>query len=83
MIKRNLLLLAVIILISGCGSESGVYTLYRNSIVDARMRIHLATFDAADGADYNSENCDLAAKLFRQQPRVETRFWCEKGPYKK
>jgi hypothetical protein len=44
------------------------------------MRIHVATFDAADnGPDYNFEDCNIAADLFGQQPGLLTRFWCERA----
>jgi hypothetical protein len=29
--------------------NGGAFTLYRNSVLDSSMRIHVATFDAADG----------------------------------
>jgi hypothetical protein len=62
-------------------TDGGIYTLYRNSVLDASMRIHIATFDAEEGEDYNAENCNIAADLFQRQPDVETRFWCEPGRY--
>ena len=66
----------------GCGPKSdGVYTLYRNSPVGDTMRIHVATFDAADGSDYNIRNCEIAKTLFAEQPGVTARYWCEKGRY--
>jgi hypothetical protein len=68
--------------LSGCG-DGDRFTLYRNSKLDPNMRLHVATFDTADGASYNRENCDLAAKLFQGQEGVTTRFWCEKGAYRK
>jgi hypothetical protein len=40
----------------------------------------LATFDASDG---NKENCEQAQALFQAQPGVKTKFWCEKGRFKK
>ncbi len=46
------------------------------------MRIHVASFDAEYGAEYNSENCNVAADLFQQQESVATRFWCEQGRYR-
>lgn len=46
------------------------------------MRIHVATFDAAETEAYNSENCRIAAELFQQQPNVKVRYWCEKGRYR-
>ena len=79
---------AIILLIIGlasCGmpGDSQVYTLYRNSTVDGINRVHVATFDAADGEQYNHENCQLAAELFQQQPGTQTKFWCEKGQFRK
>lgn len=62
-------------------SDGDVFTLYRNSVLDPSMRIHVATFDTADGKDYNAENCNLAADLFQKQDGVETRFWCEPGRF--
>ncbi len=69
---------------AGTTPEDEVYTLYRNSVTAPGMRIHIATFDATDsGEGYNFENCNIAADLFRQQPGVATRFWCERGRYRK
>jgi hypothetical protein len=69
------------IVLLGC-SDAAVYTLYRNSVVMEGARLHVATFDAADAEDYNSENCLAARDLFQQQPGVRTRFWCEKGKFR-
>ena len=70
-------------LLSGCGpSNREVYTLYRNSLLDPLMRIHVATFDANESGTYNQENCQVAAGLFQAQPSVTTRFWCEQGRFK-
>ncbi|HEY8357712.1 MAG TPA: hypothetical protein VIL30_09645 [Ramlibacter sp.] len=77
-----LLVAAAALLGAGC-SGSGEYTLYRNSALDAKMRIHLATFNAAEGNDYNSENCEIAARMFMGQPGVKVAYWCEKGSYRK
>jgi hypothetical protein len=76
--------LATIALI-GC-NDTGVYTLYRSSptietISGEGARIHVATFDAADGADYNRENCEAARSLFVSQPGVVVRYWCERGRF--
>lgn len=74
--------------LSGC-ADSYAYTLYRNSAIDQNMRIHIATFDASEGFnesngnDYNSQNCEIAAKLFQAQLGVTVRYWCEKGSFKK
>lgn len=59
----------------------GTYTLYRDSTL-ASMRIHVATFDAAEGDDYNQTNCQIAANLFSSQPGVSIRYWCEPGKYR-
>ena len=65
--------------------DSKVYTLYRSGVLDTKMRLHVATFDADDGnttEEYNHDNCEQAAALFQSQPRVITKFWCEKGRFR-
>jgi hypothetical protein len=69
------------IVLLGCG-DAVTYTLYRNSPVIPDARLHVATFDSGDGAQYNSENCQAARDLFQQQPGVQTTFWCEKGRFR-
>ena len=69
--------------LAACGGGADSYTLYRNSVLDANMRVHVGTFDAADGEKYNSENCKVAADLFQRQDGVKTKFWCEKGSFNK
>lgn len=66
-----------------CGGNESVYTLYRNSLLDGALRIHVATFDTVDGADYNAQNCALVADLMQMQDGVRTRFWCEPGRYRR
>jgi hypothetical protein len=66
----------------GCG-DAVTYTLYRNLFVIPDARLHVATFDSTDGAQYNSENCLLARDLFQQQPDIRTTFWCEKGKFRR
>lgn len=61
---------------------SDVYTLYRDSVLDTHMRIHIATFDAAESVEYNRGNCMLARDLFLAQEGVATNFWCEPGRYR-
>jgi len=51
--------------------------------MDENMRVHVATFDATDGETYNKQNCDQAQLLFQAQPDIKTKFWCEKGAFKK
>ena len=71
------------LLIVGCSNSESSYTLYRNSVTDENLRIHVATFDATDGHNYNMSNCQIAQDLFLKQDGVKTRFWCEKGIFKK
>jgi hypothetical protein len=81
--------------VGSCGKPSSPeFTLYRNSSVDASMRIHFASFDAADkgaGPDvgkFNQGNCKLAADLLNANVAKlnagahPARFWCEKGAYR-
>lgn len=82
------LLAALVVGIALCSpaaaqSDADVLTLYRNSVVDGTMRIHVATFDSSDGRDYNAENCDLAANLFQRQEGISVRFWCEPGHFRR
>jgi hypothetical protein len=80
---RFIFLVTGVIFISSCSSNDHVYTLYRNSVIDSNMRIHIATFDAKEDEVYNKENCELARDLFQKQEGVTAKFWCEKGRYKK
>ena len=70
-------------LIVSCDSGGDSFTLYRNSITDENMRIHVASFNSSDGEAYNRGNCEQAQLLFQAQPDVKTKFWCEKGAFKK
>jgi hypothetical protein len=71
-----------ILFISGC-SDNSTYTLYRNSVINEAMRIHVASFDTKDGNDYNSGNCQIAQELFQNQDGVTVKYWCEKGNFKR
>jgi hypothetical protein len=80
----NLALCCAITLIGPVlADDAGVFTLYRNSLLDDTARIHVASFDAAEGEPYNLENCNLIASLMQEQPEVKTRFWCERGRYRR
>lgn len=68
---------------AGCERDASSYTLYRSSTANDSLRINVATFDASDGELYNRDNCEQARELFQAQPLVKTRFWCEKGRYRK
>jgi hypothetical protein len=68
---------------AAAAGPSQSFTLYRNSVLDPKMRIHLATFDAVDGEAYNRGNCDQAQALFQAQDGVKTKFWCEQGKFKR
>lgn len=67
----------------GCTGRDDRYTLYRDSAVDPTQRVHVATFDAADGDAYNHDNCEAARAVFQAHPDIRTKFWCEKGHFKK
>ena len=69
------------VVLLGC-SDGTAYTLYRISVAMESARVHIATFDASDGAPYNDENCSYARDLFQRQSGVKTTFWCEKGKYR-
>lgn len=77
--------------------DGGAYTLYRSGVyvpaaevlrpglkseVEA-LRVHVATFDAGEGEEYNRENCQTAQQLFQSQPGVTVRYWCEKGRFRR
>lgn len=79
---QALMLVSTTLLIA-CGNSDSSYTLYRNSPIDEHMRIHVATFNAKDGHDYNMSNCQTAQELFQNQKGVTAKFWCEKGNFKK
>lgn len=81
----------------GCNSslpnkDATTVTLYRNSPLSIGDRVHWATFDAADGSDYNRGNCQMAARILNsnfaasvkaegKQPFHGVGFWCEIGRY--
>ncbi|MEP6622692.1 MAG: hypothetical protein ABJE47_25445 [bacterium] len=65
-----------------CGGSGDTFTLYRNGVANDSLRIHVATFDAKESADYNHENCEQARELFQVQPATRSRYWCEKGRFK-
>lgn len=80
---RRLAAIISLAAMAGCNLPSSTepYTLYRSSIVGA-LRVHVATFDASDGDEYNAINCQIAADLFQRQPGVTVTYWCEKGRYR-
>jgi major membrane immunogen (membrane-anchored lipoprotein) len=83
MSKSLVPVISTAVLLSACStSESETYTLYRSSLADSSLRIHVATFDARDGEAYNRENCQIAMDLFQKQPGVRVRYWCEKGKFR-
>jgi hypothetical protein len=79
--KKTLFLL-ILVIVTGC-KDDVIYTLYRSSITDENLRIHVATFDVKESAQYNNENCKIASELFEKQTGVRVKYWCEKGSYKK
>ena len=87
MTQNLLFAVSASLILAACGatgaSEGTSFVLYRNSVADENMRIHVATFDASDGEAYNRDNCEQAQSLFQGQPGVKTKSWCEKGRFKK
>jgi len=79
---RSFLLVACLLL-SACEGSGAMVTLYRSSPGDDAMRIHVASFDADKSAAYNDESCRLAAEHFRKQAKLNVRYWCEPGPFRK
>jgi uncharacterized protein YcfL len=72
-----------VLFLIGCSSEAGAYTLYRSSLVNDSLRVHVATFDAEDGSVYNRDNCEEAKTLFQSKHGEKLRYWCEMGTYRK
>ncbi len=84
MLGKNLVALVLVSeILLGCSGSDSKYTLYRNSVTDENLRVHVATFDAESGNDYNMGNCMIAQELFQKQPGIKTKFWCERGNFKK
>jgi hypothetical protein len=75
--------ITAILALGACGqADAETFTLYRNSVTDPNMRLHVATFDAREDGRYNRENCEITQDLFAGQPHVTVRYWCEKGRYR-
>ena len=72
---------AIALAAAAAAAPDTVFTLYRNSVLDASAREHVATFDTDQGRSYNQENCWTAQKLFQAQSGVTVTFWCEKGRF--
>jgi len=93
-----------LVVLASCAMEGvTAYTLYRTGIDiptqthDETLRIHVATFDAQQDANYNLANCEFAQELFTSnQPHfrnyrsntvaagtIKVKYWCEKGRLKK
>lgn len=68
--------------LGACQPRGPFYTLYRSSVTDPRVRLHIATFDTANRDEYNRDNCQIAAELFAKQLGVVVRHWCEKGGFR-
>ncbi|ANU08449.1 hypothetical protein A6F65_02163 [Paraurantiacibacter namhicola] len=56
------------------------------------MRVHFATFDAADGLEYNLANCRMAARALNAnvaalaeklayERQSDLGYWCEAGAF--
>lgn len=65
-----------------CAGDKNTYTLYRNGEATDTLRVHVATFDAKEEAEYNRDNCEQARELFQLHPAARSRFWCEQGRFR-
>jgi hypothetical protein len=88
---------SVAALLSSCGpgapyvqiDGSTTFTLYRNSSTSngLTMRIHVATLDTAEGADYNAGSCAELARAMNQRHAAfqggepTQTWWCEPGRF--
>jgi hypothetical protein len=93
-VGRFLSILVITLALGGCDHKPATYTLYRNSPLDAAMRVHWATFDAADKGSgyepqpYNQGNCEFDAKVLNDNAKrlnngkALFQFWCEPGRYR-
>lgn len=90
----GLVLISSCTALAACSEErAATVTLYRNSALDASMRVHWATFDADDKGGYNLNNCLMAARLLNANVTASAKaqgmqrdrflgFWCEPGNYR-
>ena len=82
--SMNKLAVIVALAATACSqSDDGIFTLYRDSVTDDQMRVHVAAFDSLDGAQYNHDNCYRGIEGFRSQITMGHRFWCEKGRFRR
>jgi hypothetical protein len=86
------LLLSCSLLVACSGKPKDPVTLYRNSQLDHNLRVQFATFDAADGTNYNLSNCQMASRVLNANMDSIARasggkrdealgFWCEIGRF--
>jgi hypothetical protein len=61
--------------------DGEVATLYRQSVVGME-RVHLATFDARDGRNFNWLNCSATAESLNARDDTLVPYWCEQGRFR-
>jgi len=85
-----LMAIAAATLVTSCDDGPAVpVTLYRSSPLSPGLRVHWATFDADESAEYNIRNCTMAARLLNANIRAlngeaydpALGFWCEPGRF--
>ena len=74
---------SLLALAMACSGNPNTYTLYRNGTASDTLRIHVATFDADEQGDYNRDACEQTRELYQTQPTFVSRFWCEKGRFRR
>lgn len=92
MLKPCLVAVTLLSLAACNKPDASPITLYRNSQIDHAMRIHFATFDAAEKTSFNLSNCQMAARLLNANVDALAKrdggtrdkslgFWCEVGAF--
>jgi len=69
------------LMMAGCTTSEEPYSLYKTPLMGQQTRLHVFTFDASGGREYNKNNCQLALERFEKEQGGKFKFWCELGGY--
>ena len=79
-------IVALTVLVGACSPpvpDREVFTLYRRAVVGSPAeRVHFATFDTANGRDYNWLGCTSTAESMNAREDTIVPYWCEIGRYR-